>query len=120
MPFVERRNGSITALYAAAQPEVAEEWLDDNDAEVVGFLNPERPYRLYKSDFIRRLVKDETKDEAAILEHLLSEADAQLRLLFNSVEYFVSDDPLFETLKVAVGAALGSDRADALLAEETP
>jgi hypothetical protein len=77
-----------------------------------------QPYRLYKSVFIRRLVKDEEKDEAEIMEGVLAQADAQLRLLFNSVEYFVSDDPLFATLKVAVGAALGDPRADELLAPE--
>lgn len=114
MPFVGRRNGSITALYAAAQPEVAEEWLEDQDAEVVAFLNPVRPYALYKSVFIRRL----TSEEAEIMETVLAGADAKLRLMFNSVEYFVSDDPLFETLKVAVGAALGGPRADELLMPE--
>jgi hypothetical protein len=92
--------------------------------EVAEFLAqvPQEPepqaYRLFKSTFIRRLVKDEEKDEAAIMEGVLAQADAQLRLLFNSVEYFVSDDPLFTTLKVAVGAALGDPRADELLAPE--
>lgn len=77
-----------------------------------------QPYRLFKSVFIRRLISDETTDEAAIMEAVLAQADAKLRLMFNSVEFFVSDDPLFETLHAAVGAALGSPRADELLAIE--
>lgn len=76
------------------------------------------PYSLFKSVFIRRLVKDEERDEAAIMEGVLAQADAQLRLLFNSVEYFVSDDPLFATLLAAVGAALGTERAAELLAAD--
>ena len=103
---------------------VDDEKIELTPEEVTAFLAqaaPEpdsQPYRLYKSVFIRRLVKDEVRDEAAILEGLLAEADAQLRLLFNSVEFFVSDDPLFETLKFAVGAALGEARADELLSAE--
>jgi hypothetical protein len=78
--------------------------------------DPSPIYRLYKSAFIRRL----TSEEAETMEGVLAQADAKLRLMFNSVEYFVSDDPLFETLLAAVGAALGEGRADQLLAEETP
>lgn len=76
------------------------------------------PYRLYKSTFIRRMKKDKDGDEAAIMEQVLASADAQLRLLFNSVEYFVSDDPLFYALTLAVGAAVGEKRAKELLAED--
>lgn len=72
-------------------------------------------YRLYKSVFIRRL----TSGEAEVMENVLAGSDAKLRLMFNSVEYFVSDDPLFETLIVAVGSALGEGRATELLAPET-
>lgn len=71
-------------------------------------------YRLYKSVFIRRL----TSQEAEIMEGVLVQADAKLRLMFNSVEYFVSDDPLFAELLSSVGAALGEERAEALLSPE--
>jgi hypothetical protein len=74
--------------------------------------DPHAPYRLYKSVFISRL----TSEEAEVMEGVLAAADAKLRLMFNSVEYFVSDDPLFATLTTAVGGALGPDRAEELLA----
>lgn len=71
------------------------------------------PYQLFKSVFISRM----TTDEAVTLESILAGADAKLRLMFNSVEYFVSDDPLFTTLRGAVSDALGPDRAMELLNE---
>lgn len=74
--------------------------------------DPEAPYRLYKSVFISRL----TSEEAEVMEGVLAAADAKLRLMFNSVEYFMSDDPLFATLTGAVGAALSLERATELLA----
>ena len=73
---------------------------------------PDEPYRLYKSVFISRL----TSNEADTMEAVLAAADAKLRLLFNSVEYFVSDDPLFATLHASVAGVLGDGRADELLA----
>ena len=48
---------------------------------------------------------------AVTMEAVLAAADAKLRLMFNSVEYFVSDDPLFATLVAAVGSTLGAERA---------
>lgn len=74
--------------------------------------DPDAPYLLYKSTFIRRL----SGDEAETMEAVLAAADARLRLLFNSVEYFVSNDELFGTLISAVGEALGETRAAELLA----
>lgn len=71
-------------------------------------------YRLFKSVFINRM----TASEAVTLESILAGADAKLRLMFNSVEYFVSDDPLFSTLHGAVAGALGAVRADELLAAD--
>lgn len=75
-------------------------------------------YRIYKSMFIQRL----EPSEAAILEGVLQEEDPKLRLMFNAVEYFASDDPLTAYMHWIVAVALGSedepnfDRADELLA----
>lgn len=74
---------------------------------------PEYSYKLFKSTFINRL----TNEEAEIMETTLASADAKLRLLFNSIEYFKSDDPLFQVLNGAVASALGQERADILLSE---
>jgi hypothetical protein len=43
MPYVERRDGKVIALYACLQPGYAEEFLEDNHADVVAFHNPPPP-----------------------------------------------------------------------------
>ena len=85
-------------------------WGESN--QIAAYVPPLPPaFRLFKSVFISRL----NEAEAQTLEAVLGQASAKLRLLFNSVEYFVSDDPLFAELHAAVAAALGAPRADELL-----
>lgn len=44
MPYVERdTNGIVKGLYANPQPGYAEEWIEDDDTEVIAFLNPTTP-----------------------------------------------------------------------------
>jgi hypothetical protein len=44
MPYVSRdENGSINGLYSNLQPGYAEEFLPDDNPEVMAFLNPPRP-----------------------------------------------------------------------------
>jgi hypothetical protein len=44
MPYVSRDDsGNINGLYANPQPGYAEEFLPDDDPEVVAFINPPRP-----------------------------------------------------------------------------
>ena len=77
-----------------------------------------RPYRVYRVQFVERL----TPEEATTLEAALDAAGPKLRLMYQSVDYFLSDDPLFAVLHWTVASALGSEatpnfaRADALLA----
>ena len=41
MPYVQRDgNNAVVGVYAQAQPGYAEEWLEDDDAEVVAYLAP--------------------------------------------------------------------------------
>lgn len=82
------------------------------------YAPPSEPaYRLFKSVFISRL--DDLGNEPEIMEATLAAAPAKLRLLFNSVEYFVSDDPLFLDLYEAVASVLGPYRATQLLEPES-
>lgn len=84
----------------------------------MGYLRDPANYRLYRSTFIERL----EPEEATVLEVALAAAEAKLRLMYQSVEYFASDDPLFAVLHWTVAVALGSEeapnfaRADELLA----
>jgi hypothetical protein len=43
MPYVERRDGKVIGLYANAQPGYAEEFLEEDHADVVAFHNPPPP-----------------------------------------------------------------------------
>ncbi len=43
MPYVERRAGIVVGLYENLQPGYAEEFLADDDAEVVAFRTPTTP-----------------------------------------------------------------------------
>ena len=43
MPYVERNAGAVVGLYANPQPGYAEEFLVDDDAEVLAFRNPPAP-----------------------------------------------------------------------------
>ena len=87
-----------------------------HDPEVLAAL----PFRVYRSSFVERMAPE----EAEILEGVLDAQDsAKLRLLYNAVEYFQSDDMLFDVLHMTVAMALSEDgttpnmdRADALLA----
>lgn len=40
MPYVQRENGAAVGLYACQQTGYAEEFLADDDPEVIAFLNP--------------------------------------------------------------------------------
>lgn len=44
MPYVQRDgNNAVCGVYANLQPGYAEEWLEDDDAEVLAYLNPPAP-----------------------------------------------------------------------------
>jgi hypothetical protein len=43
MPYVERKDGKVTGVYANPQTGYAEELLAEDDAEVVAFFNPPPP-----------------------------------------------------------------------------
>jgi hypothetical protein len=128
--FPDQEDGSLNpAIPGTAIPITTQQWraLVENsglrrwqDGHVVPYTPPPPPepinYRLYKSVFIERM----TPEEAATLKAVLDAEEAKLQLMFQSVEYFLSDDPLFAVLHWTVTEALGSaGRADELLAPES-
>lgn len=41
MPYVKRDEaGKVIGLFANPQPDMPEEWLEDDDPEVIAYLNP--------------------------------------------------------------------------------
>lgn len=43
MPYVQRGSGVIVGVFTALQPGFAEEFLPDDNPEVMAFLNPPTP-----------------------------------------------------------------------------
>ena len=43
MPYVQRDGGVVVGTFPNPQPGYAEEWLEDDDAEVIAYLNPPAP-----------------------------------------------------------------------------
>jgi hypothetical protein len=101
--------------------ELTPEEIEQVEMDWASMPNPRsQPYRLYRSTFIERM----TPEEAETMEGLLMSEGPKLRLMYQAVEYFVSDDPLFAVLHWATAVALGVegepnlDRADELLGPE--
>lgn len=68
MPYVEREAGVVVGLNAHPIPVVAEEWLEDDDAEVLAFLNPPEaiPDEISDRQFFQQMATEGriTQDEA--------------------------------------------------------
>lgn len=43
MPYIQRRDDKVAGLFGSSQEGYAEEWLEDDDPEVIEFLNPPAP-----------------------------------------------------------------------------
>lgn len=98
---------------------VASELLDvdgkPHEALILGDIpEPEpQPFQLYRSTIVRRL---DGPGEAETVELVLAGGDARLRLLWNTCDFFMSNDPEFAVLEGAFVAAFGATRAAELLA----
>lgn len=115
--LLKTEEAGLVLVSAFDTPDEWMELLTWGETNPIGeYVPPSEPsYRLYKSVFISRLDELEAKG----LEVVLGEAPAKLRLMFNSVEYFVSDDPLFLDLYEAIASVLGPYRATQLLEPES-
>lgn len=112
MPYVERIDGKVVGLYDLAQEGHAEEFLPEDDVEVVAFNNPPPgPYVLPKMLLWTRL----SNDEADTVDAAMAAQPAKLRGIWNSATEIRSDSEFFETLEAFLASALGASRADELL-----
>lgn len=115
MPYVERdNNGVIKGCYAVLQPGYAEEWLEDNDPEVVAFLNPPPPpYGLPVSVFWTRM----TDEEAEEFDGAMATASPlRLRRVFNSATSITSGTELFLFVRNVLVGVVSGTRADEIMA----
>jgi hypothetical protein len=108
---------SATGAFVATLPDGADLTRIGSEGDltdvlaVYGLPGPlPRPYWLYKSTFIRRM----TLAEAELFEAGIIAQPAWMRLLYNSVEYFVSSDALIQALNAELAFALGELLGDPL------
>lgn len=109
MVFVQRKNNKVVGVYALKQDGYAEEELDDDDTEVLEFLNPQTPRLVLKRVIIDRL------QAAGLLGKARAALDAQdlyTRERWNSREGVFATDPTTIALLTAIGADV-----EAILAE---
>lgn len=114
MPFVERVNGVINALYGASQPGYAEEWLEEDDAAVVAFRNPPPPFKdIPRPSFLFMMGKlGISEAQVGGLIGQMPEGDARdlALIVFKNQQTFKRDNSLLNTLTAAAG--LTSEQVD--------
>lgn len=114
MPYVERQQGLVIALYANFQAGIAEEWLEDTDPEVIAFLNPPPPpYVLPVSVFWTRMTDEEAEDFDGAMA---TASPLRLRRAFNSATSMTSETELFLFVRSVLVGVVSATRADEIMA----
>ncbi|MCZ7494131.1 hypothetical protein O8B39_06450 [Agrobacterium rhizogenes] len=119
MPYVERTDGAITGVYAMLQAGYAEEFVADDNAELVAFLNREPPAQPITRRQLRlTLVRNGislTDVEAAIASMPDGLAKEEAQIEWADASTFSRTHPTL----LLIAAALGLDVAqiDAMWAE---
>ncbi|MBX5017510.1 hypothetical protein [Rhizobium lentis] len=116
MPYVMRdAGGDICGLYEQPQEGYAEEFLPDDNSEVVAFPPAQGAYSIGKSTPWRRM----TDEEVDSVDAAMQAAPLKQRRIYEAASYISTDDELFGTLKSLLSAVLSPGRANELLAPET-
>lgn len=102
MPFVQRIDGRVVGLYANPQESYAEEFLPDDNAEVIAYLNPPTPTITAVSarQFKLQLL------QAGLLDQVDAWIASQSRAVQIAFEYsgtFVRDEPMMASGFKAMG-----------------
>lgn len=77
MPYVKRTAGVVTGLFRRLQPGIADEFLEDSDAEVMAFRNPPPPS---DDERINRAF-EQTQDRDKVLFEAIFELVNDVRVL---------------------------------------
>jgi len=116
MPYVQRdETGAVKGVYANLQEGYAEEFLPDDDQEVVNFLKPPKTsYSIYKTTLWLRL----TDAEAEMVMAAKNEQPAKFRGIWDDALSIQSGSEFFGVLKSFLTVAISEKRANELLAPE--
>lgn len=114
--YVQRdRAGIIIGLYASFQEGFAEEFLEEDNPEVIAFLNlPELPVviKLWPTDLWRRM----GDAEVIAVENIMGSQTARIQRIFNAATEYRSDDELWSLLVQIATTLFGAERAAQILA----
>lgn len=113
MPYVERDNAAIVGLFAQPQPGYAEEWLEDNDAEVFDFQSNLAPLtRISKNAIWERA----TELESVAMRQMLNTQPVRTQEIYNGATHIETSHDLYPTLMAGLTQLFGAQRAEELLA----
>lgn len=114
MPYIQRENGTVVGIFANAQAGYAEEWREDDDAQVVAFRNPPSSFKdIPRPSFLFMMSKmgiTETQVEGLIGQMPEGDARDLALIVFKNQQTFKRDNSLLNTLTAAAG--LTSEQVD--------
>lgn len=114
--YVKRIDGIIGYVDYVNQPDMDLEEADDQDSDVVQFLNPVPSfYRISKMTPWLRM----NDAEAVAMRQVMDAAPIRLQEIYKAAPYLQSNDDLWPTLYQMIAMTLSPNRADELLAPET-
>lgn len=89
MPYVERDgNGDITGIFAIEQPGIAEEFIGNNDPDVVAFRNPLPPTP--RQQIVARLRADPIL-KAQVIDSFVARGITDKSLMLDALEARFAD-----------------------------
>lgn len=117
MPFVSRDlNGIVDGLYETSQPGFAEEFLEDNDPEVLAYIASIPPYALQADVPWVRM----TDAEADLVQTGLDGLTTRMRNIIIVSTVMLSSTEAFTTFRDVIIAATSVSRADEILEKIPP
>lgn len=115
MPYVNRVVGVVTGIFQVAQPDYAEEWLDESADDIVTFIErwrgplapePVIPDRVFRRQFFMMLDKMDASTNPGIYDQVNGWVASQpraIRIVYENAGSFVRTDEMLQQGFVALG-----------------
>ncbi|MBY5698515.1 hypothetical protein [Rhizobium leguminosarum] len=113
MPYVQRdEQGNIIGVYANLQPGYAEEFLPDDDQDLLAYLSPPPPPYTIDADIPWLRMTD---DEAVLVQDGIDASPVKTRNIINKATSFIEGTETFIKFKAIIAAATDHGRADTIM-----
>ncbi|MBY4589488.1 hypothetical protein [Rhizobium redzepovicii] len=118
MPYVSRSaSGAINGLFEQMQEGFAEEFLPDDNPEVVAFLNPPPPPYTIGADLPWARM---TEDEAELVQDGIDASPVKTRNMINKATSFTEGTDAFVKFKAIIAAATSTSQAGEIMGRQLP